>query len=108
MMGILWSEPCTVTCQKADLCDAILGSRCYACCMCTVAGAMFNGVRRTKVLHSPIAVVGRVVPERGTMHSSPPKIIVLDIDTSVWWTGESGFVIYARNMVPVTRRPDFE
>lgn len=101
MMDILWSELCTVICLKADLCDAILGSRCYACCMCTVAGAMFNGVRRSKALHSPIAVIGRVVPKRGTMHSSPPEIIVLDIDTSVWWTAESAHI------VPATRKPDF-
>ena len=47
-MDVLWSEFYIVTCLKADLCDAILGSSCYACCMCTMAGAAFNEVRRSK------------------------------------------------------------
>ena len=86
-MEILWSGPCAVTRLKADLGGAILGSCCYACCMGTVAGARFNGVRRSKTSHPPIAIIARVVPpEPGTMYSSPSEIFVLNIDTGIWWT----------------------
>jgi len=84
-MDIPWSEPCAAARLKADLCDPKLGSCCCTCCMRTVAGAMFNGVRKSKASYPPISIIARVVPpERGTMYSPRSEIFVLDIDTSVW------------------------
>lgn len=104
MMDILWSGPCAVTCLKADLGNTILGSCCCARCMCTVTGATFNGVKRSKVSHPPIAVIARVVsPEHGTMYSSPSEILVLDVNTGVWWTGQLEVRGLCKEYCPCTR-----